>query len=195
MEKIFFTSDTHFGSKRTLQLSKRPFKTVEEMDNSIINNWNNIINKDDIIYHLGDFGNYDIVKQLNGKIILIIGNYEEKDIQNIYKRKDDFKAVMKNRGFHNVEFPIFSKWFSVQDEVYKSKYINLYMVHEPLHIKDQLIYDNSFNLFGHIHEKQMVKKYGLNVGIDSHNFYPIDLSTILFYKNAIENFYDNNVFE
>ena len=33
---IYFTADTHFGSKRTLELSKRPFKDTDEMDNYII---------------------------------------------------------------------------------------------------------------------------------------------------------------
>ena len=36
MSKIWFTSDTHFSSERTLELSKRPFKSVEEMDKILI---------------------------------------------------------------------------------------------------------------------------------------------------------------
>lgn len=78
--KIWFTSDTHFSSGRTLELSKRPFKTVEEMDNTIIENWNSIVGKDDVVFHLGDFGDYNKVKELNGKIILITGNYERNDM-------------------------------------------------------------------------------------------------------------------
>ena len=195
MEKVWFTSDTHFGSERTLQLSKRPFKTVEEMDNAIINNWNNTVNEADTVYHLGDFGNYDVIKKLNGKVFLIIGNYEQKDIENTYKREDDFKAIMINRGFYDVYSSIFSKWFNTQNKDYEPKHIHLYMAHEPLQIKDNMIMDNSFNIFGHIHEKQMVKRYGLNVGTDCHYFCPIDIDTILFYRNAIMNFYDDNVFE
>jgi calcineurin-like phosphoesterase family protein len=63
------------------------------------------------------------------------------------------------------------------------------LCHEPsLHDK------NYFNLFGHIHKLCMIKQFGLNVGIDCHNFYPCDLDTIIFYKNAIENHYDKEVF-
>jgi hypothetical protein len=40
----------------------------------------------------------------------------------------------------------------------------------------------------------MIKPYGLNVGTDCHNFKPINEETILFYKNAIEKHYDDNVF-
>ena len=61
-ENIFFTSDTHFGQQRALELSRRPFTCVEEMDRTIMANWNTIVGKDDIVIHLGDFGNYDMVK-------------------------------------------------------------------------------------------------------------------------------------
>ena len=40
----------------------------------------------------------------------------------------------------------------------------------------------------------MIKRFGLNVGIDCHNFKPIDLDTVLFYDNALKNFYDEEVF-
>lgn len=72
--KIWFTSDTHFRSERTLQLSKRPFNSVEEMDQTMINNWNKVVSEHDIVFHLGDFGNYEVSKRLNGNIILIFGN-------------------------------------------------------------------------------------------------------------------------
>ena len=51
---FYFTSDTHFGSPRTLELSKRPFNSVREMDRTIISNWNNTVGEEDIVYHLGD---------------------------------------------------------------------------------------------------------------------------------------------
>ena len=79
---IWFTSDTHFGSQGTLKLSKRPFESVEEMDKAMIENWNEVVDKNDIIFHLGDFGNYEVVNKLNGNIVLILGNYEEIDKEN-----------------------------------------------------------------------------------------------------------------
>lgn len=64
------------------------------------------------------------------------------------------------------------------------------MTHEPENCKK-----DRFNLFGHVHQLCMVKKYGLNVGTDCHFFKPIDIDTVLFYKNAIQNHYDFNVFK
>lgn len=173
MSKIWFTSDTHFGSKRTLELSKRPFKSVEEMDRVIINNWNSIVGIYDTVFHLGDFGDYNKVKELNGKIILIRGNYEYNDMLPVH--------TLLNYGFVDV-------WDEYSNEV-EGYYMNL--THKPSKVKNK----KGINLFGHIHKLCMVKPYGLNVGIDCHNFKPIDLETVLFYHNAILNHYDNEVFE
>lgn len=74
--KIFFTSDTHFGSQRVLELSKRPFRDVNEMDWTMIERWNSVVKPNDVVYHLGDFGESWPAQYLNGKIRLILGNYE-----------------------------------------------------------------------------------------------------------------------
>lgn len=64
------------------------------------------------------------------------------------------------------------------------------LVHEPEFGRGV----DKFFLFGHIHQLQMVKKNGLNVGTDCHRFFPIDAETVLFYYKAITNHYDKNVF-
>jgi len=54
---------------------------------------------------------------------------------------------------------------------------------------------SKFNLFGHVHGLCKIKKYGLNVGTDCHNFKPVGLTDVEFFRDAIENVYDINVFE
>lgn len=84
--KVFFTSDTHWGHANILDFCKRPFKNVEEMNYKLIENWNNKVPTDGIVFHLGDFawGGFpfwkNIREQLNGKIILIKGNHDEKNL-------------------------------------------------------------------------------------------------------------------
>lgn len=52
---IFFTSDTHFGHNNIIKLSNRPFSSVEEMNEGLIERWNDVVGAEDIVYHLGDF--------------------------------------------------------------------------------------------------------------------------------------------
>lgn len=163
---IWFTSDTHFGSERTLKFSRRPFKTVHDMDDTIIENWNEVVSSKDIVYHLGDFGDCASRKELNGEIILIKGNYDEGVATDIFKNVFDDEYLKLPSG----------------EVVFLNHYPSK---HDP----------KLFNLFGHVHKLCMIKKYGLNVGIDCHNLYPINIDTVLFYKNAIEKHYDSEVFE
>ena len=54
----WFTADTHFGSQRTLELSRRPFKDTDEMDAHIFSWWISLFEPGDVLYHLGDFGEF-----------------------------------------------------------------------------------------------------------------------------------------
>ena len=51
----WFTSDTHFGDHRTLNIWKRPFASVAEMDARLVAEWNARVAPDDVVWHLGDF--------------------------------------------------------------------------------------------------------------------------------------------
>ena len=80
---IWFTSDTHFGHQNILKYTDRPFSSVEEMDEALIENWNNRVGDDDEIYHLGDVALCSpnklrkVLARLKGKIYLIRGNHDK----------------------------------------------------------------------------------------------------------------------
>ena len=83
MRKTFFTSDLHFGHENVIKFDNRPFKTVEEMDEELIRRWNAKVGKGDLVYVLGDMiwksrnGDAEqLIKSLNGQIILIKGNHD-----------------------------------------------------------------------------------------------------------------------
>lgn len=177
---IYFTSDTHFSSKRTLKLSRRPFSNIEEMNKAIIDSWNKVVTPEDYVFHLGDFGSGDVLPFLNGKIILLYGNHERDDKSYIESFSKYFKDMFNQDSLLlNID----------------GQKINL--CHEPSKMSIEY-----FNLFGHLHQLSMVKKHisaegkiqrGLNVCWDIFR-QPINLKVVDFYKNAIDNHYDKEVF-
>jgi calcineurin-like phosphoesterase family protein len=78
----FFSGCSHFQHQNIIKLANRPFNSVEEMDEILVENWNKTVGKNDIAYHLGDFAyrnvtnNNDILKRLNGRITLLQGNHD-----------------------------------------------------------------------------------------------------------------------
>lgn len=185
MQKIFFTSDTHFNQQRTLELSRRPFNSLNEMNETMIKNWNKVVGKNDIVIHLGDFGDYRFREFLNGKIYLIFGNYEENDINSGNITMEDLVKF----GFDAI-YPECSHYLMLYSIV-KGKIFNV--AHRPT-LLPKIINENQYNLYGHIHALQKVKRYGLNVGVDCNNFTPLSLDDVEFYTNAIKKFYDDDVF-
>lgn len=78
---IFNIADTHFGHEKILQMDSRPFSSVDEMDSTLIENWNSRVSEEDSVYVLGDafWGKethcIEIMEQLRGHKHLIQGNH------------------------------------------------------------------------------------------------------------------------
>lgn len=167
--KKYIISDTHFNHSNIIKYCDRPFKNVMEMNDTIINNWNNIVNSNDIVYHLGDFflgSKYDlkdIVDKLNGTIYLIRGNHDRLSVKSYV---DSGIVVLKNAPIILEEY----------------KYI---LSHRPL--PDTMIKDDYINVHGHIHEKNLEEIYDnslfdkdkhVNVSCDVLEFKPVLLNKI-----------------
>ena len=179
--KNWFISDTHFKAERTMTLSRRPFKTTKDMDLEIISNWNKNVRKNDVVYHLGDFGDDgEYLDCLNfGKLVFVKGNYERDGKSP--KVLEDMKKHKNVEIFDNDEIRV---------ESGKFKYV---LRHEPISgkepEKDEIV------LYGHIHGRQLIKENGIDCGVDVHNFTPASQEEIDFFANAItEKFYDEQVF-
>jgi calcineurin-like phosphoesterase family protein len=104
----FFTSDTHFGHKNIIKYCERPFADFEEMDEAIVENWNNVVGDTDVIYHLGDLALgpserwNDILTSLNGYKIFVVGNHDR-----IFAGEKERQRLKWDEKYH--------EWF---DEVY-----------------------------------------------------------------------------
>lgn len=99
----YYISDLHFGHRNVIRFDKRPFNSVEEMENVLVDNWNKKVTNGDIVYILGDFcfGRTSewlrILSKLNGEKHLIIGNHDEgrlnTEIMNMFKTVQFYKEV------------------------------------------------------------------------------------------------------
>lgn len=133
MSKRFLIADTHLGDENIIKYESRPFKDVEEMNNVLIENWNNTVGSMDTIFVAGDFISdrryLDIIHKLKGKIKIIVGNH---DIPFV----DDYRRYANVEVF---EYPIILDNFWI-------------ISHEPMYITENSPYAN---IFGHIHNNPM----------------------------------------
>lgn len=153
----FFIADTHFYHHKMLSLRK--FKNSDEMNNTIIQNWNMLVNTEDIVYHLGDvtFSNFEKTKlifdKLKGKKILIKGNHDE---------------GRSNTWFKNLGFS------EVYDElILDNKFI---LTHRPFNLK-HFNKENLINIHGHTHgliTNFNTRKY-ICVSVEMTNYFPLKL--------------------
>ena len=157
---IFFTSDHHWGHANILKYCNRPFSSVEEMDEIMIQRWNSVVSKFDTVYHLGDFCLCNDAKpylsRLHGKIRFVIPNFHHD--KNWLENKPDLP---------NVEYlpPIWVEKFS--------KDIFIVMCHYPFAVFERQHY-GAFMLYGHCHDKNFsLPGFSMNVGVDHHDFYPV----------------------
>jgi len=113
--KTWVISDMHFDHTNIIKYCNRPFKNTEEMNNTLLNNWNDNIAKEDTVYFLGDlvFGkdSHNIeywLSKLNGKIIFIQGSHD-KDNGKMYNSKIIEYDGVKFLLIHNPD-SVTSKW-------------------------------------------------------------------------------------
>lgn len=147
---MFITADQHFYHKRILKY--RPFATVEEMNREMIERWNEIVGKDDVVYVLGDFSlgraeeTIEVAHSLNGSKTLILGNHDRKRTRTFWKRAG-FEDVVEKLVIH---FMVLS--------------------HEPV----EELPEGFFNFHGHEHEYNECKTH-MCVSADLTDFRPYQL--------------------
>lgn len=150
----FFTSDTHFGHRNIINYEERRkcFATVEEMDEAIIQRWNEQVSDGDTVYHLGDFGmsmkyaNFkDKLERLNGHIVLVQGNHD--DTKTVKRLAEEGYLTLHEVGFK----------MKVNKQV-------MWLTHYPMGIGER---PNKWSIHGHIHSTPSAYKNQINVGLDS----------------------------
>lgn len=99
---IFFVSDTHFGHNNIISFCNRPFASVQDMNERMVEGWNKTVRDNDVVYHLGDvaFNNYDCIERLRGKIKLVPGNH---DLERFKKIAHLFDEILPELSYLKVD--------------------------------------------------------------------------------------------
>ncbi len=157
---VFFTSDTHFGDHRTLNIHKRPFASVAEMDALLVERWNAAVGAQDEVWHLGDFARSGaaaeaLLERLNGRKHLVCGN-------------NDPPATRAASG-----------WASVQDYAeLELEGRKLVLCHYPFRTWNGQ-HRGALDLHGHSHGKLKPLPRQHDVGVDLWDWRPVTLAQIL----------------
>ena len=171
-EKIWFTSDLHFGHDKEFLYKPRGFNSITEHDETIISNFNSVVSNDDVLVILGDVmlgdNSYGIkcLNRLNGRKFIIRGNHDTDKRWAEYAESSnarllDLVLVEKIRGYlcYLSHYPTATSNFDAD---------------KPL--RQQLI-----NLSGHTHCKEKFNNLtgSYNVAVDAHNNFPVEFNTII----------------
>ena len=177
---IYYISDTHFRDQAIFDKCKRPFNSLIDMEDTIINKWNIKVNDNDTVYVLGDIAKDDdpssieIFKKLKGHKHLIVGNHDHL-ILNEIKKSNVFESVKfidliidNNRKVCLCHYPLMD-WMEFNRE--------------------------GILVYGHIHNKtakngyayKMMKDYYINLpayncGVDVCGFEPKTLNELICLK-------------
>lgn len=173
--KIWFTSDSHFGHKNVIKYCERPFDSIEEMDEILIDRWNMVIDHDDLIICCGDFSltnpksTNEILNKLNGDKVLIKGNHEKSILSNKLNRD------MFNGGIYDLLN------ITVIDDEVEYGFQDIILCHYPM-LSWNKSHRGSWQLFGHVHgmldNDIKLSPNQIDVGVDSNDFRPISYQEV-----------------
>jgi len=165
MSNIWIISDTHLNHSNMLNFMDekgdkvRAFDNIQEMNETIIQNWNAVVRPGDKVYHLGDvfFGDKEWFKKtwprLMGSKRLVVGNH------------DDVRFMACGGFFQKVMM-----WRLFKEH-------NMLLTHVPVH--EDSIRKVEFNVHGHIHEKLSPTKRHVNVCVEKTGYTPLHIEEVL----------------
>lgn len=156
----YVISDTHFGHENVIEYSRRPFSDVEEMNETMVAQWNEKVSDDDTVIHLGDVrhhpgepANYWF-DQLNGQILLVRGNHDS--------------GIGQNASVHTVNSA------TIQHGRYQ-----FYLEHEPVGF-------SGWQICGHVHQSDMTlypfinpERKTVNVSVELIGYEPLALDRLV----------------
>jgi calcineurin-like phosphoesterase family protein len=153
--QYFFVADEHFGHVRILEYCKRPFQTVQEMDEALITNHNSVVQADDVVIHVGDF------------------TLAPKHVAKTYIARLKGKHVFI-RGSHD-------RWMEQEHTYLREFKINGQIIvacHYAMRVWPKSHY-GSWSIFGHSHGRLKPEGKQWDVGVDNNRFFPVSFDQLV----------------
>lgn len=181
---VFFTSDLHFGHKNVIRFDNRPFASVDEMDETLIGNWNKKVGNGDFVYILGDISWHndektcEIFARLNGRKVLVKGNHDRVHgkVKKCFEDISDYKEITLPGNRHIVlcHYPIV---------FFNRHHYGAYMFYGHLH--------NSLEWHMTENYKRELEQIGVscnmyNVGTMIHNYEPVTFAEITGIEESVK---------
>jgi calcineurin-like phosphoesterase family protein len=162
--KRWFISDLHLNHDKMLELDDsgqpyRPFSSIDEMNNTILENINECVKDDGRLFVLGDVlfkpaTSYHLLERLPKRSILILGNHDTLTSNNYYLNY--FKKVVLWINFEEYDFVC---------------------SHVPL--MPEMFRNVAFNVHGHTHKHKLNDARYINVCVENTDYKPVSLEQIL----------------
>lgn len=168
---IYFTSDQHFYHENMIRRMGRPFANAQDMNETLVENWNRRVGPEDEVYILGDVtmkGPAEaetMLRRLHGRKYLIRGNHDH------FVDRPEFDASL-------------FRW--VKDyHVLRYEGRRFVLFHYPIEEWDQF-FRGAYHLHGHQHygaetnlenRARGLRRY--NVCVDANAFTPVSIDEII----------------
>lgn len=168
--KQYAISDLHIGHYNIIEYCNRPFVDVEEMNETIIENYNKVIKPDDVVYFLGDIHFYKdtdkfktIFKRLKGQKHLIFGNHDKryrKSLSELFLSSQDYLEVKLDKQLVVMSHYPFLTW--------NKGHHGSWMLHGHSHSTLDVVNKESINN----------GRFRWDVGVDGNNFTPVSFEQL-----------------
>lgn len=187
-QRLFFTSDTHYGHSNICRATTnwtdadnvtRDFSSLDEMNDTIVDNINEVIGENDILFHLGDwsFGGFENIEEFRSRITcknihLILGNHDH----HIERNKNNIQRLFSSVN-HYVELDVRRPSNFAKGRMDK---FNFVLMHYPIASWNNM---NSevMHLHGHVHlpkHQRIAEGKAMDVGVDGNEMYPLSMIEI-----------------
>jgi calcineurin-like phosphoesterase family protein len=188
-QQLFFTSDTHYSHKNICRATTewkdaddktRDFKSLNHMNDTIVNNINRMVGEDDILFHLGDwsFGGFEKIQEFRDRIVcknihLVLGNHDH----HILNNKLDIQRLFSSIS-HYIDLDVQRPSKKGKGSIDRFRFI---LMHYPIASWHDMN-EGVMHLHGHVHlpkHQRIGNGKSLDVGVDGNDLEPISLDKVV----------------